>query len=103
MANRTVTVSNLILLLSLLLNSYLGLRELLAQPYNLGLMVLIKLVNNLLPFLYSFNICGNIAPTLAHKGIEHFLYSCHGASCMQANDAEGRKNDRLKKEEKERI
>ena len=23
---------------------------------------------------------------------------CHGASCMQANDAEGRKNDRLKKE-----
>ena len=23
---------------------------------------------------------------------------CHGASCLQANDAEGRKNDRLKKE-----
>ena len=23
---------------------------------------------------------------------------CHGASCMQANDAEGRKNDRLGKE-----
>ena len=23
---------------------------------------------------------------------------CHGASCMQANDAEGRKNDRLSKE-----
>ena len=28
---------------------------------------------------------------------------CHGASCMQANGAEGRKNDRWKKEEKERI
>ena len=27
---------------------------------------------------------------------------CYGASCMQANGAEGRKNDRLKKEEKER-
>ena len=27
---------------------------------------------------------------------------CHGASCMQANDAEGRKDDRLKKEERER-
>ena len=27
---------------------------------------------------------------------------CHGASCMQANGAEGRKNDRLRKEEKER-
>ena len=25
-------------------------------------------------------------------------YRCHGASCMQANDAEGRKNDRLKGE-----
>ena len=25
---------------------------------------------------------------------------CHGASCMQANDAEGRKNDRLRKEKK---
>ena len=25
---------------------------------------------------------------------------CHGASCLQANDAEGRKNDRLRKEEK---
>ena len=28
---------------------------------------------------------------------------CHGANCMQANGAEGRKNDRLKKEEKEEI
>ena len=28
---------------------------------------------------------------------------CHGASCLQANDAEGRKDDRLKKEEKKRI
>ena len=25
---------------------------------------------------------------------------CHGASCMQANNAEGRKNDRLRKEKK---
>ena len=25
---------------------------------------------------------------------------CHGASCMQANDAEGRKDDRLRKEKK---
>ena len=25
-------------------------------------------------------------------------YFCHGASCLQANDAEGRKNDRLGKE-----
>ena len=30
------------------------------------------------------------------------LHRCHGASCMQANGAKGRKNDRLKKEEKER-
>ena len=27
--------------------------------------------------------------------------SCHGASYLQANDAEERKNDRLKKEERE--
>ena len=27
---------------------------------------------------------------------------CHGASCLQANDAEGRKNDRLKEKERER-
>ena len=27
--------------------------------------------------------------------IKHY---CHGASCLQANDTEGRKNDRLKKE-----
>ena len=26
------------------------------------------------------------------------LSLCHGASCMQANDAEGQKNDPLKKE-----
>ena len=26
--------------------------------------------------------------------------NCHGASCMQANDAEGRKDDRLRKERK---
>ena len=29
-------------------------------------------------------------------------YSCHGASCLQANDAERRKNDRLKEKERER-
>ena len=29
-------------------------------------------------------------------------YYCHGASCMQANSAEGRKDNRLRKEEKER-
>ena len=29
-------------------------------------------------------------------------YACHGASCMQANGAEGRKNDRLKEKERER-
>ena len=29
-------------------------------------------------------------------------YYCHGASCMQANDAEGRKDDRLKEKERER-
>ena len=38
-------------------------------------MVLIKLINDLLPFLNGFNVCGNVAPTLAHKGIERFLYS----------------------------
>ena len=27
---------------------------------------------------------------------------CHGASCMQVNDAEGQKNDRLRKEKKGR-
>ena len=27
---------------------------------------------------------------------------CHGASCMQANSAEGRKDDRLKEKERER-
>ena len=27
---------------------------------------------------------------------------CHGASCLQANDTEGRKNDRLRKEKKRR-
>ena len=27
---------------------------------------------------------------------------CHGASCLQANNAEGRKDDRLKKERKEK-
>ena len=30
------------------------------------------------------------------------LQKCHGASCMQANNAEGRKNDRLRKERKGR-
>ena len=29
-----------------------------------------------------------------------FAERCHGTSCMQANGVEGRKNDRLKKEEK---
>ena len=38
-------------------------------------MVLIKLVNGLLPFFNSFGIYGNMALTLAYKGIEHFLYS----------------------------
>ena len=33
-------------------------------------------------------------PTLLLRDI------CHEASCMQANDAEGRKNDRLRKEKK---
>ena len=27
---------------------------------------------------------------------------CHGAICLQANDAEGRKNDRLRREKKGR-
>ena len=65
----------LVLLLGLLLNSYLGLGELIAQPYGLGLMVLIELVNGLLPFLSNLGIYGNVAPTLAHKGIECFLGS----------------------------
>ena len=30
------------------------------------------------------------------------MYICHGASCMQVNDAEGWKNDQLKKEEREK-
>ena len=30
------------------------------------------------------------------------LPNCHGASCMQANGAEGRKDDRLKEKERER-
>ena len=34
----------------------------------------------------------SIKPTLINTGY------CHGASCLQANDTEGRKNDRLKKE-----
>ena len=33
----------------------------------------------------------------------HFIYKCHGASCLQANDAEGRKNDQLKEKEGEGI
>ena len=36
-------------------------------------MVLIKLVNGLLPFLSGLSIYGNMALTLAHKGIEYFL------------------------------
>ena len=65
----------LVLLLGLLLNMYLGLGELIAQPYNLGLVVLIKLVNDLLPFLNGLGIYGNIVPILAYKGIEYFLGS----------------------------
>ena len=65
----------LVLLLGLLLNLYLGLGELIAKPCGLGLVVLIKLVNALLPFLSSLNIYGNVAPTLAYKGIEYFLCS----------------------------
>ena len=37
-------------------------------------MVLIKLINGLLLFLSDLNICGNMAPILAYKGIEYFLY-----------------------------
>ena len=29
--------------------------------------------------------------------------NCHEASCLQANDAEGRKNDRLKKEKERNL
>ena len=64
----------LVLLLGLFLNSYLGLGELIAKPYGLGVVVLIKLINGLLPFLNGFGIYGNMAPTLAHKGIERFFY-----------------------------
>ena len=32
--------------------------------------------------------------------LQLFTVCCHGASCMQANGAEGRKNDRLRKERK---
>ena len=34
------------------------------------------------------------------KPLTVFKALCHGASCMQANGAEGRKNDRLRKEKK---
>ena len=66
----------LVLLLGLFLNSYLGLGELIAQPCGFGLVVLIKLVNGLLPFLSGLGICGNMVLILAYKGIEYFL--CFG-------------------------
>ena len=65
----------LVLLLGLLLNSYLGLSKWIAKPYGFSIMVLIKLINGLLPFLSNFGIYGNVAPILAYKGIERFLYS----------------------------
>ena len=65
----------MILVLGLLLNSYLGLGELIAKPYGLGLVVLIKLVNGLLPFLSGLGIYGNVALTFAYEGIEYFLGS----------------------------
>ena len=33
----------------------------------------------------------------------NFLKNCHGASCLQANNAKGQKDNWLKKEERERI
>ena len=56
------------------MNSYLGLSELIVKPYGLSLVVLIKLVNGLLPFLSGFSVYGNVAPIVAYKGIERFLY-----------------------------
>ena len=61
------------MILVLLLNLYLGLSELIAKPCDLGLVVLIKLVDGLLPFLSGLGICGNVAPIFAYKGIECFL------------------------------
>ena len=61
------------MILVLLSDLYLGLGELIAKPCGLGLVVLIKLVNGLLPFFSGFGICGNVAPILAHKGIKCFL------------------------------
>ena len=63
------------LILVLLSNLYLGLGELVAKPCDLGLIMLIKLVNGLLPFFNGFGIYDNMAPILAYKGIERFLYS----------------------------
>ena len=54
---------------------YLNLSELIAKPYGLGLIVLIKLVNGLLLFFNNFNIYGNMAPIFIYKGIEYFLSS----------------------------
>ena len=65
----------MVLLLGLLLNLYLGLGELIAQPYGFSLVVLIELVDGSLLFLSGFNVYGNIAPILAYKGIERFLCS----------------------------
>ena len=62
------------------------------------LLVKINLLsNNLFKVFYNIN---NLSQIILDKGPNGGF--CHGASCFQANGAEGRKDDRLRKEKKRR-
>ena len=70
-------------------------------PYMKKDNIVIKPTTDIL-IINSYGLTISIKTTPVSSKIKKLTAACHGASCMQANGAEGRKNDRLKKEERER-